>query len=789
VSPRLPSPRALAAVLVLAVPDSPAHAVLDIEDRGPVLAVGDARLRVTNAGILGNAFFDAGLSFDPSFEYPQHSGAECLNYAALWVGGRLPSGEVRVSGGPHLEWRPTLDPDDRVRTAVRGELGRLRLWDDDGDGAIDEERLDDRDDDGDGRIDEDLGLEGDQVMTATYTDFERAAILGVYPSGERHEPLGLAVRQTVIGWRAPGLEGAVGLRFEITNVGGEPIDDVWIGLYADLDSRRRSDRAGHLDDRVSPGSASFSRFTGVSTITALERAFSFPCFESAGAGYVVLIDGREDSGLPSVAVVPLDHTVDPLAGAALGSVARSFAVAPGAVRTNTSVFLAPGSAVVGSAPRLERERYDALRGALPQAPLDRPGDYQVLVSFGPFRFRGGNQTVHADFALVAGAHPDSVRVVAARVLELHRGVMVNLLPDSLPASQANQYTSGATGTFGHEVCVEPPEGVEFVADPDCSETFVISELDGPPPAFPRTYRPGTCVWTNADCNRCTGIHGNETRAHWFDAGTAAPAPGQRARPFDHAVRIEWDNLPEVLVASGQLGPVVGRVVGYRLYKLVDWRGRVGELPSSNRWALLAAYATEPADTALGQIPLVRVVDPGVEPLEVLHERTRYPVGRYAHVDPDVHNGFDYVYRVTTVVELIVPQQNANARITRLETPVVARFEDIVAPQAAARENATKVWVVPNPFRGAAHWDRPNVPGDPTGRHIDFMGLPRARCTIKIWTVAGDFVSQIDHDGTNGDGQASWNLVSRNGQDVESGIYLFTVRSPLGESIGRFVVVR
>ena len=44
------------------------------------------------------------------------------------------------------------------------------------------------------------------------------------------------------------------------------------------------------------------------------------------------------------------------------------------------------------------------------------------------------------------------------------------------------------------------------------------------------------------------------------------------------------------------------------------------------------------------------------------------------------------------------------------------------------------------------------------------------------------------DGPN-DGQARWNLISRNGQDVVSGIYLFTVDSPLGRSTGRFVVIR
>ena len=70
-----------------------------------------------------------------------------------------------------------------------------------------------------------------------------------------------------------------------------------------------------------------------------------------------------------------------------------------------------------------------------------------------------------------------------------------------------------------------------------------------------------------------------------------------------------------------------------------------------------------------------------------------------------------------------------------------------------------------------------------------MGLPRARCTIRIWTVAGDLVREIDHDGSNGDGQASWDLVTRNGQEVESGIYLFTVDSSAGSDHGRFVVIR
>jgi len=67
--------------------------------------------------------------------------------------------------------------------------------------------------------------------------------------------------------------------------------------------------------------------------------------------------------------------------------------------------------------------------------------------------------------------------------------------------------------------------------------------------------------------------------------------------------------------------------------------------------------------------------------------------------------------------------------------------------------------------------------------------PRAQARIRIYTLAGDLVQVIDHDGTRGDGQAPWNLISRNGQDIESGVYLFTVEWPGGHQVGRFVIIR
>jgi hypothetical protein len=128
-------------------------------------------------------------------------------------------------------------------------------------------------------------------------------------------------------------------------------------------------------------------------------------------------------------------------------------------------------------------------------------------------------------------------------------------------------------------------------------------------------------------------------------------------------------------------------------------------------------------------------------------------------------------------------------LDELESPLTSSFDEHITPREAAAVTNSRVWVVPNPYRANAAWERSPVPGDVFTRHIDFFGLPRARSTIRIYTLAGDLVRVLDHDGSSGDGQAPWNLISRNGQDIESGIYLFTVDSTAGHQVGRFVVIR
>lgn len=115
------------------------------------------------------------------------------------------------------------------------------------------------------------------------------------------------------------------------------------------------------------------------------------------------------------------------------------------------------------------------------------------------------------------------------------------------------------------------------------------------------------------------------------------------------------------------------------------------------------------------------------------------------------------------------------------TPILA--------QAIARTETPlldKVSVVPNPY------ERSKVPWDAVGGpHVEFRNLPD-QATIKIYTLSGDFVRQIDHSRgkyNESTSAAAWDLKNSSGRDVASGIYIYQVKTPSGEvTEGYFAVV-
>lgn len=100
-----------------------------------------------------------------------------------------------------------------------------------------------------------------------------------------------------------------------------------------------------------------------------------------------------------------------------------------------------------------------------------------------------------------------------------------------------------------------------------------------------------------------------------------------------------------------------------------------------------------------------------------------------------------------------------------------------------------VAVVPNPYPGAASWEPATTQVGRGERLVYFIHLP-AVCTIRIYTISGNLVQTIYHNGTLTNGQEPWNLVSKDGMDIAFGVYVFQVDAPgLGTKIGRFAIIK
>ncbi len=108
----------------------------------------------------------------------------------------------------------------------------------------------------------------------------------------------------------------------------------------------------------------------------------------------------------------------------------------------------------------------------------------------------------------------------------------------------------------------------------------------------------------------------------------------------------------------------------------------------------------------------------------------------------------------------------------------------------AKEQLSKIDVVPNPYLGAAVWERRNLNSTGRGdRKIDFINLPN-QCTIRIYTITGQLIKTLYKDSGYLDGTISWNLVTDDGMDAAYGVYVYHVDAPgVGEYIGKFALIK
>jgi hypothetical protein len=192
---------------------------------------------------------------------------------------------------------------------------------------------------------------------------------------------------------------------------------------------------------------------------------------------------------------------------------------------------------------------------------------------------------------------------------------------------------------------------------------------------------------------------------------------------------------------------------------IEWKKTAETFTHPLLMGTLTKYKVYKSLSGMGPWTLVTTVNVGSVNAENLYE--------YLDVDPEFKIGESRYYAVTSVDE----KGNESGKTNLIQ----------FTKKVGAVEKMGKVYAVPNPFISKS-----GFAGD-DGK-IGFYGLP-AKCTIRIFTYAGQLVETIEHNAADSY-STEWFQTSRNGQEIASGIYLFIVTASNGDiAKGKFVVIK
>jgi len=156
------------------------------------------------------------------------------------------------------------------------------------------------------------------------------------------------------------------------------------------------------------------------------------------------------------------------------------------------------------------------------------------------------------------------------------------------------------------------------------------------------------------------------------------------------------------------------------------------------------------------------------------------------------------FEVDTIAGLrVIPPTSGDIFELRLFIPYTAddKFTFLskagyVDPNLAKNQFSESPYVVPNPYVGAASFEPQRFAVSGRGeRKIEFRNLP-ANCTIRIYTVTGELVQTLYHDGNINKGIVSWDLRNKDNLDIAPGLYIYHVDGKeVGTHVGKFAVIK
>ena len=596
---------------------------------------------------------------------------------------------------------------------------------------------------------------------------------------------------------------------EIFNYRGDFIEDLFIGFMADCDVGSRIDDERHEDDLT-------ALYEG--TVCPMRGGREVPVRISVA--YFYDDDGDGGSAPGYFGILFLGHDTDPLGETAPKRVGF----------TSYQNFASQRDYEDGGDPTNDFQRYELMSKGGKDRPAEVARDYRMLLAVGPFRELQPDSSMVLQVAFCCGYQMDGMLQSAANAALTYQGNWFDI--------DGNQ----ETGKDGRET---PLYGPQSTIEPDSCDDD---------PALENAAR-GEIIWINADCReedalwadtQCfkgnatkkdyqTGVDGKETQVKWL-VGSAPPPPNLRVLPGDGKVTLLWDNFSEV---TPDVSTLEYDFEGYRIWRADGWRRPLGtnELtgPSRDLWQLLEErdyvngvlpdieFRTPFSEGGWKYEPLLEVENkdliiemfeesvyyapldtvpcpPGLtnEECDTLEALARYNLGfegglqYYKYVDRTVHNGMHYFYSVTAYDHLLVGGVPTRPNSYGDPSSNFIYVNPLSDAQEAAGFDENEVYVVPNPATTESMdpWRLEPNQDDATGIKVEFRNLPACRSTVRIYTVSGDLVEVLYHDGASG--SLAWDLVSRNGQDVTSGIYLFSVEPEddnFPRTIGKFIVVR
>lgn len=179
---------------------------------------------------------------------------------------------------------------------------------------------------------------------------------------------------------------------------------------------------------------------------------------------------------------------------------------------------------------------------------------------------------------------------------------------------------------------------------------------------------------------------------------------------------------------------------------------------------------------------------------------------YKYVIEGVLPGWQYAVAVTAF-----DSGNEETNLESLESsPRTNSFRVFTGAKPNDDMEKNNPFVYPNPYYAGAAWEgKSNFQEE--SRKIYFANLPK-RCTIRVFTPAGDLIDEIKHDENyNGSdirwfksfgsenpdenvfsgGEHAWDLLSTQSQIIARGIYIFTVEDQDSGQLfkGKFVVIK